>query len=81
MQISSVRHPDSCCALCSMEHLLWQAGEEMGALGISDSHLITIDKAGCLFLAVEGLSSFPFSVRICAVLILGRKGVNWDANS
>ena len=42
---------------------------------------ITIDRAGCSFLTVEGSSSFPFSVRMCAVLILGRKGVNWDANS
>lgn len=33
VRISAVRHPDSCCPLCSVEHLLWQAGEEMGGLG------------------------------------------------
>lgn len=55
-----------------------------GGGGLGDfSHVTTvaIDRVGCLFLAVEGSSSFPFSVRICAVLMLERKGVNWDANS
>lgn len=61
MQISSVRHPDSCCALCSMEHLLWQAGEEMGALGISDSHLLNNHRQGRVLVSdCGGIVFLPF---------------------
>lgn len=69
MQIS-VRHPDSCCPLCSVEHLLWQAGEETGALGISDSHLLNNHRQSRgLISGCEGIVFLPFSVRMCCACL------------